>query len=82
MSKGEGLPDRPGRALRVTGDAPLMATSFECEKLRRNLCEEVFTAKPPDEGSEKYDATAGTLRTISMPLCFMRWFYQAKDFQN
>jgi hypothetical protein len=38
-----------------------MATSFECEKLRCNCCGEIFTARPPHEGSEKYDATAGAM---------------------
>jgi transposase len=59
--KGKIYPTVPGVTVRITGDAPLMATSFECEKLRCNLCGEVFTAKPPDEGSEKYDATAGAM---------------------
>jgi transposase len=59
--KGKVYPSTPGVTVRITGNAPLRATSFECEKLRCNLCGEVFTAKPPDEGSEKYDATAGAM---------------------
>jgi transposase len=59
--KGKVYPTAPGVTVRITGDAPLMATHFECEKLRCNCCGEVFTAKPPDEGSEKYDATAGAM---------------------
>ena len=60
--KGKVYPTAPGVTVRITGDAPLTATSFECEKLRCNLCGEVFTAKLPDEaGSEKYDATAGAM---------------------
>lgn len=58
--RGKVYPTEPGITLRITGNAPLMATSFECEKLRCNLCGEVFTAKP-DEGSEKYDAAAGAM---------------------
>ena len=39
--------------------APLGATIWECEKLRCNLCGEVFTAKAPEEvGDQKYDETA------------------------
>jgi transposase len=58
--KGKVYPTEPGVTVRITGNAPLTATSFECEKLRCNLCGEVFTAKP-DEGPEKYDATAGVM---------------------
>lgn len=58
--KGKVYPTAPGVTVRITGDAPLTATSFECEKLRCNLCGEVFTAPLPG-GSEKYDATAGAM---------------------
>jgi len=57
--KGKVYPTAPGVTVRITGDAPLTVTSFELEKLRCNLCGEVFTAKP--EGSEKYDAAAGAM---------------------
>jgi transposase len=60
--RGKLYPTTPGVTVRIMGNAPLMATSFECEKLRCNLCGEVFTAKTPDgTGSEKYDATAGAM---------------------
>jgi transposase len=60
--KGKVYPTAPGVTVRITGDAPLMATHFEREKLRCNLCGEVFTAKvAPNEESEKYDATAGAM---------------------
>jgi transposase len=59
--RGKLYPTTPGVTVRITGDAPLMATSFECEKLRCNCCGEVFTARLPDEGPEKYDATAGAM---------------------
>ena len=58
--KGKVYPTAPGVTVRITGDALLTATSFECEKLRCNLCGEVFTAKP-EGGPEKYDATAGAM---------------------
>jgi hypothetical protein len=41
------------------GQAPLAATVFEMERLRCNVCGQVFTAATPQEaGTEKYDATA------------------------
>ena len=60
--KGKVYPTAPGVTVRISGGAPLTATSFECEKLRCNLCGEVFTAKLPGEtGSQKYTATAGVM---------------------
>jgi transposase len=57
--KGKVYPAVPGVTVRIEGVAPLTATSYECEKLRCNLCGEVFTASAP--GQEKYDATAGAM---------------------
>jgi hypothetical protein len=52
----------PGRLVRVKAVAPLQATVYECEKLRCNLCNEVYTAAaPPGVGTEKYDASAGAM---------------------
>jgi len=63
--RGKLYPTTPGVTIRITGDAPLTATSWECEKLRCNACGEVFTAKPPDTaGQEKYDAAAGAMITL------------------
>jgi transposase len=46
----------PGVIVRVRGQAPLAATTWQLEKLRCNLCGEVFTAKAPEGvGPEKYD---------------------------
>lgn len=51
---------RPGVVVRLVGRAPIHATVYELEKLRCNLCGEVFTAKEPDDiGEEKYDETVG-----------------------
>jgi transposase len=48
--------------VRFVGMAPLAAKIYELEKLRCNLCGEVFTAKPPNNvGSDKYDETAGAM---------------------
>jgi transposase len=55
------LPD-PAVLVRIVGMAPLSATVYEQERLRCNLCGEVFTAPAPDGvGSEKYDETAGAM---------------------
>jgi hypothetical protein len=48
--------------VRVTGKAPLQATVYQMERLRCNLCGEVFTAKTPDDvGDEKYDAASAAM---------------------
>ena len=53
---------KAGTLVRFVGMAPLAAKIYEMEKLRCNLCGEVFTAKPPNNlGSEKYDETAGAI---------------------
>jgi transposase len=45
--------------VRVTGVAPIDATVYEFERLRCNLCGEVFTAdRPEGVGEEKYDLKA------------------------
>lgn len=52
----------PGVFVRITGGAPLQSLVWETEKLRCNLCGEVFTAPLPEEaGTEKYDETAGAM---------------------
>ena len=52
----------PAVLVRVTGVAPLSATVYELERLRCNLCGEVFTAQaPPGVGSKKYDETAAAM---------------------
>jgi len=51
-----------GVEVRIVGRAPLEATVYEVEKLRCNLCGEIFTAQVPDEsGKDKYDETAGAM---------------------
>jgi hypothetical protein len=52
----------PARLVRVTGTAPLAATVYELERLRCNLCGQVFTAKGPEGlGAEKYDYKASAM---------------------
>jgi transposase len=49
----------PAVLVRITGMAPLGARVYACDRLRCNLCGEVYTAAAPaGVGSEKYDASA------------------------
>ena len=53
---------RPGVLVRLVGQAPLRALVYYLQKLRCNLCGTVFTAQTPEGvGTEKYDATAGSM---------------------
>jgi transposase len=53
---------KPGVLVRITGQAPLLAKVYELQKLRCNLCGEVFTATPPaGVGPERYDARAASM---------------------
>jgi transposase len=57
----------PGRLVRIRGQAPLGATVYELQKLRCNLCGEIFTAAPPPEvGPEKYDAASASMIALLM----------------
>jgi transposase len=50
---------KPAALLRITGMGPLSASVYELERLRCNLCGEVFTAAAPEGvGAAKYDETA------------------------
>jgi len=52
----------PGVLVRVKGQAPLSATVYELQKIRCNLCGEVYTAEPPEGvGPEKYDESAASM---------------------
>ena len=60
--KGKLYAGAPGVLVRLVGQAPITATVYALEKLRCNLCGEVFTAAPPPGvGAEKYDPTAASL---------------------
>ncbi len=49
----------PKTVVRIVGSPPLQGTVYEIEKLRCNLCGEIFTATPPEDlGTQKYDETA------------------------
>jgi len=52
----------PGRLVRIRGQAPLGATVYELQKLRCNLCGQIFTAQtPPGVGPDKYDAESASM---------------------
>ena len=52
----------PGHLVRIKGQAPLGATVYEIQKLRCNLCGEIFTARtPPGVGPTKYDAESASM---------------------
>ena len=53
---------RPRKWVRVRGEGPIQATVYELERLRCNLCGEVFTAKAPEgAGEKKYDPTSASM---------------------
>jgi hypothetical protein len=48
--------------VRITGKSPLDATVYRMQRLRCNLCGEIFKATPPEGiGDEKYDAASGAM---------------------
>jgi len=52
----------PASIVRVTGNAPITAKVYELERLRCNLCGQVFTADAPQGiGEQKYDAASGAI---------------------
>jgi transposase len=61
--RGKVYPQKEPRTLvRVVGQAPLQATVYELDRLRCNLCGEVFTAEEPEGvGPEKYDETTAAM---------------------
>jgi len=65
--RGKVYPQRkPGVLVRLIGQAPMQPTVYELEKLRCNLCGEVYTAQAPAGVSEeeKYDVTVGSMIAI------------------
>src|SRR6516225_1786014 len=52
----------PGLRIRVVGQAPIAATVYALERLRCNLCGEIFEADAPQGvGEKKYDETAAAM---------------------
>ncbi|MFH0915691.1 MAG: IS66 family transposase [bacterium] len=53
---------KPQQLVRIRGSAPFLATVYEQERLRCNLCGERFDAQPPPGiGEEKYDETVASM---------------------
>ena len=53
---------QPGTFLRFVGRSPIQATVYELQKLRCQLCGQIFTAEAPDSaGSDKYDPTVASM---------------------
>ncbi len=60
--KGKLCRHKPRQLIRLRGQAPIQATKWELERLRCNLCGEVFTAKAPaGVGEKKYDESAASM---------------------
>jgi transposase len=55
----------PATLVRIKGMAPFQGTVYEQQRLRCNLCGEVFTAPPPaGVGTEKYDETVAAMLVL------------------
>ncbi len=55
----------PGVLVSLKGNPPVSATVYELEKLRCNLCGEIFTADKPKETSDKkYDETVSAIISL------------------
>jgi transposase len=55
----------PAVRVRIVGQAPIQATVYELERLRCNLCQEVYEAPAPEGvGEDKYDETAASMVAI------------------
>jgi len=61
---------QPAVLVRIRGMAPLVATRYELERLRCNLCGEVFTAQAPQGvGEQKYDHSATAMIALLKYAC-------------
>lgn len=55
----------PERLVRLRGFAPVGGKVYEIEKLRCNLCGDIFSATVPEEvGTEKYDASSAAILAL------------------
>jgi transposase len=60
--KGRLYRQKPVRLVRFSAEPPVSVRIVELEKLRCNLCGEIFTAAaPPEAGEEKYDADVASM---------------------
>ncbi len=52
----------PAFRVRIVGQAPVQATVYDLERMRCNLCQEVFTAPAPEGvGEKKYDESSASM---------------------
>jgi hypothetical protein len=55
----------PAVGVRIVGQAPVQAAVYEWERLRCNLCQEVYAAPPPaGMGEDKRDETAASMMAV------------------
>lgn len=55
----------PARIVRITGGAPFQTTVYELQRLRCNLCGQIYTAQSPENvGKDKYDAKSGAMLAL------------------
>lgn len=55
----------PKKVVRITGNAPLSGTVYEMQRLRCNLCGDIFTADIPEGvGDAKYDARSAAVIAV------------------
>jgi hypothetical protein len=60
--KGKVYPKSPEVIVRFKGSMPVQATKYELEKLRCNLCGQIYTAQAPmGIGSKKYDESVASI---------------------
>lgn len=72
----------PKRLVRLRGEAPVQAKVWELERLRCNLCGEVFTAEAPEEARrEKYDASVAAIIALLKYGCGFP-FYRLAQLQS
>ena len=71
----------PEKVVRIKGSPPLTATVYELEKLRCNLCGQIFTATPPEDmGTQKHD------ESVAVSIALLKYangvpFYRLQQFQ-
>jgi hypothetical protein len=55
----------PARFLRIVGQAPLVATSWDCERLRCSACGKPYTARAPEPAQgDKHSETAAAMMAL------------------
>jgi len=71
----------PEVVIRIKGSPPLTGTVYELEKLRCNLCGQIFTATPPEDmGTKKHD------ESVAVSIALLKYangvpFYRLQQFQ-